>query len=38
MITIYFEFVAFVTQHVMPLRNIVICGLSVSTKFFHTIS
>jgi hypothetical protein len=34
----YFESVAFVIQHVMRLRNIVICGLFGSTKCFHVIS
>ena len=35
MIITYFESVAFVNQHIMHLRIIVICGLSGSTNFFH---
>jgi len=30
-------FVALVIQHAMRMRHIVICGLSGSTKFFHTV-
>jgi hypothetical protein len=35
MIITYFESAAFVIQHVERLRNIAVCGLSGSTKFFH---
>jgi len=31
-------FVDFVIQHVMVIRHAVICGLSDSTIFFHTVS
>jgi len=31
-------FVALGIQHAMPMHHIVICGLSVSTIFFHIIS
>ena len=31
-------FVAFVIQHVMVMRHIVICDLSGSTIFFHIVS
>jgi hypothetical protein len=37
-IIIYREFVALGIQHVMRMRHVIICGLSGSVIFFHTIT